>query len=422
LRQFKILFRNLVYGWITLLLLGSSVLPPADKLEKVRAYTRGGEFDYIEWTLDALYVKAAEFASVRVSSLPDSDQEKFVLSYLELVDRIDQVNAVIENIYSNPDIKNPKTAALPDIEKRNSLLKNYSQVAPVAENILEQQTSAVLKDIGLTFAGQPIPPVLYHISPLPKSLIISPREQIQQDANISLKADITLEQMIDLEGSVEKALNVSALVEDIGGVGTYPTMVMSTTDLPYLADTVAHEWTHNFLTLRPLGVNYETTPELRTMNETAASIAGSEISELVLKRFYPDTLPPPVEASTPAASQGTAAAPPQNAPPVFNYRKEMHATRVHVDELLKQKKIDEAEQYMEARRRVFWDQGYEIRRLNQAYFAFHGAYADLPGGAAGNDPVGPAVRKLRQQSPSLAAFLNRISWMTSFEQLQKAVQ
>jgi hypothetical protein len=63
-----------------------------------------------------------------------------------------------------------------------------------------------------------------------------------------------------------------------------------------------------------------------------------------------------------------------------------------------------------------------LRKLNQAYFAFHGAYADAPGGAAGEDPVGPAVRTLREQSASLADFINRISWMTSFEQLQQAIK
>ena len=99
----------------------------------------------------------------------------------------------------------------------------------------------------------------------------------------------------------------------------------------------------------------------------------------------------------------------------------MHATRVRADQLLSEGKINEAETYMEARRRFFWDHGYQIRKLNQAYFAFYGAYADVPGGAAGSDPVGPAVRSLRAQSRSLSDFLNRISWMTSFAELQKAI-
>ena len=100
----------------------------------------------------------------------------------------------------------------------------------------------------------------------------------------------------------------------------------------------------------------------------------------------------------------------------------MHETRVTADKLLAEGKIDEAKSYMEKRRQIFWDNGYLIRKLNQAYFAFHGAYADVPGGAAGEDPVGPAVRALRAQSSSLADFINTIAWMTSFQQLQQAIK
>ena len=100
----------------------------------------------------------------------------------------------------------------------------------------------------------------------------------------------------------------------------------------------------------------------------------------------------------------------------------MHATRVTVDALLAAGKVLEAETYMEQRRQIFVKNGYYIRKLNQAYFAFYGAYADVPGGAAGEDPVGPAVRALRAESKSLADFLNRIAWMTSFDQLKMAVR
>ena len=83
--------------------------------------------------------------------------------------------------------------------------------------------------------------------------------------------------------------------------------------------------------------------------------------------------------------------------------------------------MTEAEAYMEQRRQFFFDNGYAIRKLNQAYFAFYGAYADVPGGAAGEDPVGPAVRALRAKSASLTDFLKTISQMDSFQQLQAAV-
>jgi len=192
-------------------------------------------------------------------------------------------------------------------------------------------------------------------------------------------------------------------------------MIERTTDLNWLADTIAHEWTHNWLTQRPLGLNYDTSPELRTMNETTASISGNEISLIVLKRYYPEMA---AEYAMQLQTISLAGSP---AKADFDFRAEMHTTRVHVDELLAAGKIAQAEAYMEQRRQVFWDNGYAIRKLNQAYFAFYGAYADVPGGAAGEDPVGPAVRALRAQSNSLTAFLQKIAQMSSFKQLQDAL-
>jgi hypothetical protein len=248
-------------------------------------------------------------------------------------------------------------------------------------------------------------------------LIVSPREVIRQDESVSLLPDLTLDRQVALEEQIDRDLDVSSLVVHIGGIGLYPTMVQQTSYLEWLGEVVAHEWVHNFLTLRPLGVNYMTSPELRVMNETTASIAGKEIGLALLEAFYPELIPPPPPEDEPA--------PAPSEPPAFDFRAEMHETRITVDQMLAEGKVEEAEEYMEARRVVFWENGYRhLRKLNQAYFAFHGAYADQPGGAAGatEDPVGSAVRKLRAQSPSLAAFLNRISWMSSFEQLQRAVE
>ena len=138
---------------------------------------------------------------------------------------------------------------------------------------------------------------------------------------------------------------------------------------------------------------------------------------MVMARYYPERLPPEEKPAEPNKPQPT---PDPNA---FSFNKEMRTTRLKVDDLLKQGQLDEAEAYMEQRRAFFWDNGYLIRKLNQAYFAFYGAYNDQPGGAgsAGRDPVGPAVQALRQQSSSLADFLNRISWISSFGELQKMV-
>jgi hypothetical protein len=102
----------------------------------------------------------------------------------------------------------------------------------------------------------------------------------------------------------------------------------------------------------------------------------------------------------------------------------MHETRLEVDQMLAEGEIEQAEAYMEERRQLFWENGYRhLRKLNQAYFAFHGAYADEPGGASGKaeNPVGEAVRKLRAQSGSLEQFLKQIAWIDTFEELLIAV-
>jgi hypothetical protein len=99
----------------------------------------------------------------------------------------------------------------------------------------------------------------------------------------------------------------------------------------------------------------------------------------------------------------------------------MHETRVNVDEMLAAGEIQAAEQYMEERRQYFVENGYQIRRLNQAYFAFHGAYASYPGGAAGEDPIGPRVRRLWALSATPNAFLRRIAPITTLQELKAEV-
>ncbi|MEJ2484571.1 MAG: hypothetical protein P8Y68_02440, partial [Anaerolineales bacterium] len=142
---------------------------------------------------------------------------------------------------------------------------------------LQGMVSAIVAKMGFTPGGQPIPPVMYHSTPLPWALIVSPRERIEQEANISLETSLTIEDHILLETQITDALNVSTLVVPVGGIGTYPTMVAQTTNFNWLAGVIAHEWIHNYLTLRPLGMRYEQSPELRTINETTANLAGDEI-------------------------------------------------------------------------------------------------------------------------------------------------
>jgi hypothetical protein len=409
--------------WLTIvllmmaILLGASNVSLADPLERVQALTRPIEFDYLSWTLNTLGIKLGQIALGSASYLPEDERSSTVLQSLDLIRQTNEVEARLNDIYADPQIADPKSASVELRSQLTTLQQQRKDLEPMAEAILQDQVSQVAAESGLTFGGQTIPPVLYHTTPPPDALIISPRNVIRQDQNISISPDITVDAMETLENKVDKSLDVSSLVVGIGGIGLYPTMVMETTDINGLAEVVAHEWVHNYLTLHPLGFSYMNSPELRTMNETVASIAGKELGRAVIAKYYPEYLPPEATPAAPVDNQSQPAT-----PPPFDFNSEMHTTRVMVDNLLAQGKVQEAETYMEARRVFFWDHGYHIRKLNQAYFAFYGAYADQPQGAAGADPVGTAVRLLRAKSSSLADFINRIAWMWNFEQLKSAVR
>lgn len=399
--------------FLAILALAYSNSPPGDPLERVRAFSRPLEFDYISWTLQAAGVKVGQLSLGASQYLPPESRRQQVLAYLELVGRIRELEHRLNEIYADPGIADPQAASAAERRQLQELYARRSRQGPLAESILQSQMSQVVAELGLSLGGQPVPPILFHSSSLPTALIVSPRHAIRQDANISLQPEMTADERAALEAQVDSALNVSSLVVDIGGIGVYPTMVVQTNDLNYLTEVVAHEWAHNYLSLRPLGINYMANPALRTMNETAAGIAGKEIGRAVMERYYPQLLPPP--PAPPAEAE-------EPQPPAFDFRAEMHATRVTVDRLLAEGQVEQAEAYMEVRRLFFWENGYHIRKLNQAYFAFYGAYAEEPGGPAGEDPVGAAVRALRARSPSLAAFIRRIAWLSSFEQLQRAVE
>jgi hypothetical protein len=97
----------------------------------------------------------------------------------------------------------------------------------------------------------------------------------------------------------------------------------------------------------------------------------------------------------------------------------MDITRRRVDDLLAQGEVEAAEAYMEERRQLFYANGYLIRKLNQAYFAFYGGYqspAGLPG-AGGADPIGPAVQGILDASPSIYAWVRVMAQITTRDEL-----
>jgi hypothetical protein len=102
----------------------------------------------------------------------------------------------------------------------------------------------------------------------------------------------------------------------------------------------------------------------------------------------------------------------------IDFNQVMRELRLDVDRLLAEGKAAEAEALMEDRRRFLADHGYYIRRINQAYFAFHGLYANTP---ASSSPIGPKVEELRRRSASLGNFIHAAARITSEGDLDRLV-
>lgn len=396
------------------LLVGGSSVTSDNPLDGLRKYTRGVEFDFVEWEISALFNKAVS-ASLKLERFLDNKQQVDVvqtwLAGTENVINLEQDLLTAQND-SSPNRDELVRAAKTNLDQKKA---DQNRLAKLAEAVLQNQTEITLAKAGFGLGGQILPPVLYQVSDLPLNLIISPRTEIRNVLSLSLDPGLDAIEKDEIETGIYKDFDLSALIEPVGGIGAYPTMVMRTTDLNWLAETIAHEWIHNYLAFFPLGMRYYVNDQMRTINETTASLAGKEIGLDLIISFYPDRTPRyylQMPTYTTVLAEGAETLNP------FDFRAEMHETRVKVDALLAEGKVEEAEQYMEARRRFFWQNGYRLRKINQAYFAFYGSYNDTPGGgASGADPVGPAVQALRTRYSSLNEFLQAIRFVSSFDQL-----
>jgi hypothetical protein len=373
-------------------------------------------FDFAAWEGDAAVDKLGTAMLNPAQYMSPDEQVEYIREYTTLVQKIQNDEDEITQFYISPNIYDPDFASAPLRTRRDVLRIEQSSKQALAESIIESQIAEMLYEQGFGVAGEILPPVSIRFTELPTIMIISRRDRIERTGAYALEHGLTVDEMEHLEDGVDSELDVSSLIVPLGGLAVYPAMLIETAYIPHVYSVGAHEWTHHYLTFFPLGMNYGATPQLYTMNETVASIVGEEIGWEILSKYYPDLAGPPPDY-TPQPPEPTKDPAPRD-PNAFDFRAEMRETRIHADDLLAQGNIDEAEAYMEQRRVIFVQNGYQIRKLNQAYFAFYGSYADEPG-ATGADPIGPALRDLRYYSGSLVEFIRRVRGMTSYEDLQR---
>lgn len=406
---------------ILLLLISNRSTVPVDRsiYTRLRTLSDSHAFDFTTWEINALTRKVT-FGLLAPQRFMDGEtQSRFVLSYLNDIHTSRDLTNKIAKAYADPGIQSPAKTTQKIQTELAKLRERFKHYGPVAEAILGEQVSQVLAKGGFGTLGQIFPPVSGTFTPLPYILVISPREHIESLYQRPLIAGLTAAQQVSIEQTVEEEQpELSAYVTSIGGLAAYPAMLLENSDIDWVTNLVAHEWTHHHLIIFPLGWDYFENPEARTINETTASLIGEWAGHEIMQHFYIPLLDRPKPLPNPVAKSSTNK---EQAAPTFNFNAEMRETRLQVDALLAAGKITEAETYMEEQRWHFVRYGYNLRRLNQAYFAFHGAYANEPG-ASGSDPIGPQVRKLWAVSPSPAEFVKTIAYATTLEDLERIEQ
>jgi len=412
--------RQATHKWIQLLLLavlllipvsigGSSIAPADLRHGGMAAIVDPWAFNLLSWEVDALWQKARAVALQPAQGLSEEEATTLVQAYLARAQEIRQIESDISQLLSadrhaTEEIQ-PLQARLEEV--RSEQLATRSSV----EQIIETQIAHELTKLGFDLFGRAFPPVQFTFVEPPRKLVVSPRDQISTEYSRMLDATMSLAAIEEIEATYRESYNSSAYITNIGGLGAFPTMVVDQAGLDWVLSTVAHEWAHNYLTLFPLGFNYMTSPDFITMNETVAEIVGNEVGAEALRTFYPALVPPTEE---------TPLLPPEGEVAIgrFDFRQEMRETRLVVDQLLALGKVEDAEGYMEARRLYFVENGYPLRLLNQAYFAFHGSYGTS---AASSSPIGPKMEALRAATPNLKTFLETVRSFTSTDDLDRAL-
>lgn len=404
-----------IYALIIIFLLPRSTVQIGDLWQALAYHVSAWQFDYIGWEVNALAAKTHQTLFGQHPFMDEASRSDFVRRYMADMQQVQALEAQIAALFADPNIADPTTESAALRAERDALRTALHPRQLTAEAILEGQVAAVLIDEGFGVAGQLLPPIAMHFTQVPHLLVASPRDEIALEVSLNIVA-LPIDEITALENRLDAHYDISSLIVPLGGMALYPAMITEISSVPRAVEVFAHEWLHHYLFAFPLGLHYFTggegfASETRIINETTADLFGKEMARLVLARYYPDLLPPLPDATATTAPQNTE-------PPAFDFAAEMNETRVTVDALLAEGKVTEAEKYMADRRQYFYENGYGFRKLNQAFFAFYGGYQGgaVPG-IGGEDPIGPAVQKIWENSASPHDFVIALRSITTRDAL-----
>jgi len=385
--------------------------PARDFDGQLREITGPYRFDVVKWELNALTQEAGKLFSRQEST---DNATSAAATFFANVERINGLVSEIEAVRAG-NRQGDLTSLEDELNERR---RQNAELAGTVEGLLETQIREAFTQQGIfnpldTYLGLRIgfPPVNIYLAKPPHLLVVSPRDRIESIREVTLLPEMSVEDMASIEAEID-SLGVSSLVVNLGGISTYPSYVMDTADARFILDTAGEEWLHQYMAFTPLGFCYvldltgiRQDYDIATMNETVASMVSKEIGGIIYKQHY---APGQADDAEPAAAESG-----------FDFNKEMREIRQAVDDYLARGEIEQAEEFMEQKQQYLAENGYYIRKLNQAYFAFYGTYADSPTSIS---PIGAEMKELRSRSASLKDFLDTVAAMTNRQDLADSLR
>ena len=327
------------------------------------------------------------------------------------VERHSQVREFFDLVQESRDLErrlldtSPSDDAAPRLRSElERISQGRDEIQATVEETIESEISKVLSQEGFSSRiGLIFPPVDTVFARSPGVLILSPRDRIDRQDSILMKPGLSAETRGMIEDQILEDRNMAALVESTGGVAAFPSVVTETAGLRHAVVTAAHEWLHHWFFFQPLGQHFWDNGDMTTLNETAASIGGKLLGDRAFTAMTGEIVVREDDADTEPTD-----------PDAFDFEAAMRETRLEAEALLAEGKIEEAESYMEERRQSIDDNGIFIRKINQAFFAFHGSYAT---GAASVSPIGDLLEELRDGTDSVEEFLKTVAEFDEVEDL-----
>jgi hypothetical protein len=355
------------------------------------------DYEYRLWRWEANTLPATLFGFVGIGSEPgEAEKEDVIRRYYSLTS---QVRAELES----GQLDTVRLSSLQD--DRAELENDVEQI--IAGFIDDAVRSAGLRESLPLFGDVQItwPPVSFELTNPPQVLVRSPRDRIERLGDRLLKEDLTPADINEIESRGDNEEMVS-LVVSIGGIAAYPAIIRSDRNYWSTIDTASHEWVHHYLSFYPLGQQWGRSSDANTLNETTANIAGREFATIIREQ-NPVSFEGVEDGSYFSTVERTV-----------DFNLEMRKLRLEVDRLLEEGKVEEAEDLMEETRLFLAENGVFIRKINQAYFAFYGTYADTP---QSSDPIGPKVERVWELTGDVGTFLKVMRDVTTVADLDKTL-